>query len=356
MIQTSFPIQVTLTEHSRLEETDFSDIPFGKKFSDHMLVADYRNGAWEDIRIMPYAPVPTSLAISGLHYGQSIFEGLKAYRNQADKAVLFRPLDNFHRLNRSAQRLCMPEIPETLFMEGLKELIRVEKNWIPTLPGSALYIRPIYFATDEFLGVRASDSYRFAILLCPVGPYYTEPVNIMVMKKYVRAFEGGTGSAKAAGNYAASMLATREANQAGFHNVLWMDGKSRTLVEESGAMNVFFLIGDTVVTPRLRGSILEGVTRDSVLKLCREKGIETVENDVSIDDLEKAFQEGKLMDAFGTGTAATIAPIAKLQHEDRTLTLPPVSERKISNWLLQELNDIRIGKSEDRFGWVVPVD
>jgi branched-chain amino acid aminotransferase len=356
MIQTSFPIQVTRTTHSRLAETDFSDIPFGKKFTDHMLVADYRNEAWEDVRILPFAPMPMSLAISGLHYGQSIFEGLKAYRTQDDKAVLFRPMDNFRRLNRSAQRLCMPEIPESLFMEGLKELIRIEKDWIPNLPGSALYIRPVHFATDEFLGVRASDTYRFAILLCPVGPYYTEPVNILVMKKYVRAFEGGTGSAKAAGNYAASMLATREANQAGFHNVLWMDGKSRTLVEESGAMNVFFVIGDTVVTPRLRGSILEGVTRDSVLKLCREKGIETVENDVSIDDLEKAFQEGKLMDAFGTGTAATIAPIAKLQHEDKTLTLPPVSERKISKWLLQELNDIRIGKSEDRFGWVVPVD
>ncbi len=356
MIQTSFPIQVTRTTHSRLAETDFTDIPFGKKFTDHMLVADYRNGAWEDVRILPFAPMPMSLAISGLHYGQSIFEGLKAYRTQEDKAVLFRPMDNFHRLNRSAQRLCMPEVPESLFMEGLKELIRIEKDWIPNLPGSALYIRPVHFATDEFLGVRASDTYRFAILLCPVGPYYTEPVNILVMKKYVRAFEGGTGSAKAAGNYAASMLATREANQAGFHNVLWMDGKTHTLVEESGAMNVFFVIGDTVVTPRLRGSILEGVTRDSVLKLCRDKGINTVENDVSIQDLENAFKEGKLNDAFGAGTAATIAPIAKLQHEDLTLTLPPVSERKISNWLLQELNDIRIGKIADRFAWVVPVD
>lgn len=356
MIQTSFPIQVTRTTHSRLSETDFTDIPFGKKFTDHMLVADYRNGKWEDVRIVPFAPLEMSLAISGLHYGQSIFEGLKAYRTIQDKAVLFRPIDNFNRLNRSAARLCMPEVPESLFMEGLKELIRMEKNWIPDSPGSALYIRPVYFATDEFLGVRASDTYRFAILLCPVGPYYTEPVNILVMKKYVRAFEGGTGAAKAAGNYAASMLATREANQAGYHNVLWMDGKTRTLVEESGAMNVFFVIGDTVVTPRLRGSILEGVTRDSVLRLCREKGLKTEENDVSLDDLARAFHAGELRDAFGTGTAATIAPIARIQHEDLNMTLPPVAERTISNWLLRELNDIRTGVEADRFGWLVPVE
>lgn len=356
MIQTSFPIQVTRTPHSRLSETDFTDIPFGKKFTDHMLVADYRNGKWEDVRIVPFAPLAMSLAISGLHYGQSIFEGLKAYRTIQGQAVLFRPMDNFNRLNRSAARLCMPEVPEALFMEGLKELIRIEKDWIPDSPGSALYIRPVHFATDEFLGVRASDTYRFAILLCPVGPYYTEPVNILVMKKYVRAFEGGTGSAKAAGNYAASMLASREANQAGFHNVLWMDGKNRTLVEESGAMNVFFVIGDTVVTPRLRGSILEGVTRDSVLHLCREKGLKTEENDVSLDDLARAFHSGELRDAFGTGTAATIAPIARIQHEDLNMTLPPVSERTISNWLLQELNDIRTGVVADRFGWVVPVE
>jgi branched-chain amino acid aminotransferase len=356
MVHTTYPVHIQSVAHSRLSETDFSDIPFGKKFSDHMLVADFQDGKWGDIYIQPYAPVPMSLAFSGLHYGQSIFEGMKAYRTGEGNAVLFRPMDNFRRLNRSAQRLCMPEIPEALFMDGLKSLIRLEKDWIPTSPGAALYIRPVFFATDEFLGVRASDAYRFAVLLCPVGPYYTEPVNILVMKKYVRAFEGGTGSAKAAGNYAASMLATREANQAGFHNVLWMDGKTRTLVEESGAMNVFFVIGDTVVTPRLRGTILEGVTRDSVLQLCRENGYKVEEGDVSVDELEKAFHNGELKDAFGTGTAATIAPIAKIQHEDLAMTLPPVQERKISNWLLQELNGIRTGEKADRFGWIVPVE
>lgn len=320
-----------------------------------MLIADYKDGAWGNVRIEPYAPVPMSLAFSGLHYGQSIFEGMKAYKDIQGNPVLFRPMDNFKRLNRSAQRLCMPEIPESLFMEGLHELIRMEKDWIPARAGAALYIRPVYFATDEFLGVRASDSYRFAILCCPVGPYYTEPVNILVMTKYVRAFEGGTGEAKAAGNYAASMLATREANQAGFHNVLWMDGRSRTLVEESGAMNVFFVIGDTVVTPRLRGTILQGVTRDSVIKLLKANNYKVEENDVSVDDLATAFRNGTLNDAFGTGTAATIAHIARIQHEDLNMILPPVSERKISNWLLKELDAIRTGKVADPFGWVVPV-
>jgi len=355
MVSTPLKIKVSLTEHSKIAETDFSNIPFGKVFSDHMLLADYGAKGWGEVSIQPFGLVPMSLAFSGLHYGQSIFEGMKAYRTVQNKPVLFRPIDNFNRLNRSARRLCMPEIPEELFMTGLKELVRIEQEWIPSNEGSALYIRPVYFATDEFLGVRASDTYRLAIMCCPVGPYYTEPVNILVMKKYVRAFDGGTGNAKVAGNYAAGMLATREAQKEGYHNVLWMDGKTRTLVEESGAMNVFFIIGDTVVTPRLRGTILEGITRDSVLVLLKRKGIKVEESDISVDDLEKAYHKGELKDAFGTGTAATIAHIARIQHEDLNMVLPPVSERHISSALLQELNAIRTGQQEDTLGWVVPV-
>jgi branched-chain amino acid aminotransferase len=355
MIHTPLNIQITRTAHSRLSETDFSDIPFGKKFSDHMLIADYRDGVWGKVEIIPYGPVPMSLSIAALHYGQSIFEGMKAYRNVEGKPVLFRPMDNFRRLNRSAARLCMPEVPESLFMDGLKALVDLEQEWIPRREGASLYLRPIYFATDEFLGVRASDTYRLAIICCPVGPYYTEPVNILVMKKYVRAFDGGTGAAKAAGNYAASMLATREAQQAGFHNVLWMDGQSRSLVEESGAMNVFFVIGDTVVTPRLRGTILEGVTRDSALQLLRDAGYKVSENDVSADDLLTAFRAGELKDAFGTGTAATIAHIAKIRLDDVDMILPEPAQRPISNWLLAEMNAIRTGQKPDPHHWVVPV-
>ena len=351
MVQLTSGIRIEHTSHSRLGETDFTDLPFGKKFSDHMLIADYHEGKWQEPYIIPYGPVSMSLSTSALHYGQSIFEGMKAYKTVQGEAVLFRPEDNFRRLNKSAERLCMPQIPHDLFMEGLKALVRLDSDWIPTQPGASLYLRPLYFATDEFIGVRAAESYRLVILCCPVGPYYNEPVHIQVMTKYVRAFEGGTGFAKAAGNYAAGMLATREAQQAGYHNVLWMDGKTRKLAEESGTMNVFFVVDGKVLTPKLKGTILEGVTRDSCIRILQDTGITVEETDISIDFLAQAWKEGTFTEAFGTGTAATVAPIARLQYEDLNMVLP--TDRVIGPLLMDKLNAIRTGISPDPYGWIV---
>lgn len=352
MVSASIEIAIHPVEVSRITQVDFNHIPFGKIFSDHMFVADFYDGAWQKAEIVPYGKIGFSPAISGLHYGQSVFEGMKAYKTVKGETVSFRQERNFSRMNKSAARLCMPEIPRDIFIGGLEALLRLDKNWIPETEGSSLYIRPIYFAVDELIGVHASGSYKFIILTCPVGAYYTEPVNVLVATKYVRAFEGGVGFAKAAGNYAASMLAAKEALAQGYHNMLWMDGRSRHLVEESGTMNVFFVVDGTAITPRLSGTILDGVTRDSCITLLKDRNIPVEERDISIDDLVAAHSKGLLQEAFGTGTAATIAHIAKIGYEGKDLVLPPVSERKISTYLSDTLSGIKTGKVEDTHHWL----
>jgi branched-chain amino acid aminotransferase len=349
-------IKVTRTKVSRRSQVDFDNVPFGKIFSDHMLVADYRKGEWQTPEIVPYGELRLSPSTTALHYGQSIFEGMKAFRNVRGQPVLFRARDNFERMNRSAERMVMPPIPESLFLDGLRELVRTDADWIPSKEGSALYLRPLMFANDDFIGVRPSDSYKFIVFTCPVGKYYSEPVRLWVTRKYVRACEGGTGEAKTAGNYAASYYAAKQAQDRGYHNVLWLDGRDHRYVEECGTMNIFFVIDGVAVTPPLSGTILRGVTRDSVITLLRERKVRVEERRVSIEELTEAHAKGKLEEAFGAGTAATVSPVIQIASEEGVLRLPPDEQRKIGPAILKELDDIRLGRVPDRHGWMEELD
>jgi branched-chain amino acid aminotransferase len=346
-------IKITRRSESLLSQVDWDNIPFGKVFSDHMFIADYKDGKWCDPRILPYEPIAMSPAISALHYGQSIFEGLKAYRDPQGAPLLFRPDANHKRMNKSAERLCMPAISKEFFTGGLLALLKVDEQWIPTKPGYSLYIRPFMFATDEYVGIRPSESYRFIIFTCPVGAYYNAPLNVKVSDNYVRAFPRGTGYAKVAGNYAAGMLPLKFARQEGFDQLVWLDGKEMKYVEESGTMNLFFQIGDTLVTPIAEGTILEGITRDSILKLAKEAGLKVEVRKLSIEEVFEAYNKGKLHDAFGTGTAATIAPIQTITYKGFKMQLPVLESRHTSILLRNALDDIRTGAVTDKHGWVI---
>lgn len=320
-----------------------------------MFLAEYRNGKWGNARIVPFENLSLSPATSFIHYGQSIFEGIKAYKDEQGNPVIFRPEQNMKRFNLSAYRMNMPELPEDLFMESIIELVYLDRDWIPQSEGYSLYIRPFMFAADEFIGVRESLNYNYIVITSPASKYYSRPLKILVADKYVRAFPGGTGFAKAAGNYGATMLPYHEAHQAGFDQVLWLDGKEATYAEEMGTMNAFFIIDGIVVTPGLDGTILDGVTRDSVLQLLKSYGIKTEERKISVSELQKASEKGKLQDAFGTGTAASIAPVASLTYKGKEMKLPPVEERTISRRLSKDLEDIKTGKKPDTFKWLTKV-
>ncbi len=345
-------IKITKTTHSRINTCDFNNIQFGTVFSDHMFVVDYEDGKWSNPEILPYGPLSLSPSTFALHYGQAIFEGMKAYKNTAGEAQLFRPKDNMKRLNQSAKRMGMAELPEEIFMEGLNRLIAIDSDWIPTKAGSSLYIRPYMFATDEFVGVRPAKHFKFVIFTCPVNAYYPKPIRVIVEEKYVRAFEGGVGATKAAGNYGISMLPTAEANQKGFDQIIWTDGREHKHIEESGTMNVFFVIGDKIVTPELDGTILAGVTRDSCIKLLQTKGYSVEERKVSVDEIVDAANKGELKDAFGTGTAAIVAKIAAINYKGTEYTLPNPDEREVSNYLYKTLGEIQTGLIPDHFNWI----
>lgn len=352
-MKTLSDIRISRTAQSRLPEIDFDNVPFGRVFSDHMLVCDYEQGEWRQPQIVPYGAFELSPCTPALHYGQSIFEGMKAYKDPSGNPLLFRAGANFERFNLSADRMVMPRAPENIFMDGLRELVRVDRDWIPDKEGSALYLRPLMFATNDFIGVGPSETYKFVIFTCPVGAYYSEPVKLWVTKDYVRAADGGTGEAKTAGNYAASYYAAKIAADKGYHNVLWLDGKEHRFIEECGTMNVGFVIDGTVVTPELSGTILRGITRDSALTLLRDQmKVNVEERRVSIDEVFDAGRNGHLEEAFGAGTAATIAPISEIASEQHRVTLPPPSEMKISTQLLERLTNIRLGRAEDPYGWV----
>lgn len=348
-------IRIQPVHTSRLPQLDVNHIPFGRIFSDHMLVAHYRNGAWEAPEIMPYGPLPIAPSVSALNYGQAIFEGMKAYRAPGGGTLLFRPEKNLQRLNHSAARLSMPALPEALFLEGLSELVRLDQGWVPPADKGSLYIRPVMFASDEFIGVRASESYIFSIITCPVGPYYAEPVSLLATKDYIRAAIGGTGSAKTAGNYAAAMLPDKLAKAQGYNNVLWLDAHEHKYVEECGTMNIFFIIDDVVVTPRLGGTILPGITRNSCIQLLRDNGYKVETRPISIYEIQEAYHEGRLKDTFGVGTAAVVTQVARIGFGGDDMVLPPVAERRTSNWLKQTLLHIQTGAAEDPYGWVVTV-
>ncbi len=348
-------IQVTKTGKSKLPEIDFNNLPFGKYFTDHMLEVDYADGEWKQVRIKPFQNLSLSPALAAIHYGQSIFEGIKAYKDREGKPFIFRPFDNYKRFNVSAERMQMPAVPEDIFIEGMRRLIELDRDWIPMKSDYSLYIRPFMFSTDEVIGVKASDTYKFMILLSPTGPYYSAPMRIYVEEKYTRAARGGIGFAKAAGNYGSSMLATAVAKQQGYDQVLWTDAFEHKYVQEIGTMNVFFVIGDKVLTPDLdAGTILEGVTRDSAIEVLREEGYTVEETSIHIDDVVRAYQAGELKEVFGTGTAATISMIRELRYEDYTMTFD-TETWKVAPTVKRVLADIREGRRTDTRGWMFKI-
>jgi len=346
-------ISIHQVKESRLSEVDFSNIPFGKIYTDHMFIADYRNGEWRNLRIVPYGYMPISPATPALHYGQAIFEGMKAFRGPGGEALVFRPHDNWMRMNISGERMCMPHIPEELFMDSLFALIDLDRNWIPAINGSSLYIRPFMFSADEYIGIKASTDFTFMIILCPVGAYYSTPVKVRIETHYTRAIDGGTGYAKAGGNYGGAIYPAKLAQDKGYHQLIWTDGKHHEYIEESGTMNVMFVINDTLVTPALTDTILAGITRDSVLKLARLWGWKVEERRISVKELIDGLEKGTVTEAFGAGTAATIAPIELIGYNDKDYYLPPVSERKYSTIILKELDSIKRGLAPDPFNWIV---
>ncbi|MCU0420581.1 MAG: branched-chain amino acid aminotransferase [Cyclobacteriaceae bacterium] len=340
---------------SRLANTDFSNLPFGKVFADHMFLADYRDGEWKNFRIVPYGKIPISPATPALHYGQSIFEGMKGFAGVNGDVLLFRPLDNLRRLNISAERMCMPLLPEDIFMEALTALVNLDRQWVPQVAGGSLYIRPFMFSADEYIGIRPSQDFTFMIINCPVGPYYSTPVRVKIETHYTRAVAGGTGFAKAGGNYGGAIYPAKLAQDKGYHQLIWTDGKNHEYIEESGTMNVMFVVDEVLVTPALSDSILAGITRDSVLALARHWGMKVEERKISVAELVNALEQGRVQEAFGAGTAATIAPIELIGHQGKDYPLPPVGERKFSNKVYNELDLIKRGHTADPFHWVVKI-
>ena len=348
-------IKVTKTLQSKLSQVDFNNIPFGKTFSDHMFVTEYVDGQWINPRIEPFAPFPMSPANLTLHYGQAIFEGMKASVSTEGQPLFFRPEMHVHRLNASAHRMCMPEVPGELFLEAIHKLVDLEKNWIPPHQGSALYLRPVMFANSEFIGVQPSQEYKFIIFTGPVGPYYPKPVRLKVETEYIRAAQGGIGEAKTAGNYAASLLPAKKAKEAGFDQILWLDAKEFKYVQEVGTMNLFFVIDGKVVTPQTDGAILNGITRNSIITILKDKGYEVEERLIAIDEIVEAYKAGVLDEVFGTGTAAVVAHVSDITYGDLKMTLPPVENRTVAEAAKQEINELRAGTKADDRGWVVPV-
>ena len=354
-LQTSEQIAVTRVAQSRLTEELRENSPFGTNYSDHMFVADYADGQWGDARVIPFGPMPMSPATTALHYGQSLFEGFKAHRTADGRIVVFRPQANHERLNRTTARLAMPEIPASLFQEGLMTLLRTDREWTPHREGGSLYIRPVYFGTDDSLMVRPASRYRFTIFTSPGGPYFAQPIRLLAEETYVRAFTGGTGDAKTAGNYGGGLLAAKLAQAKGYHNVMWLDGKDREFIEESGVMNIMFVIDGVAITPALSGTILPGVTRDSVLTLLREWKQPVEERPISVDEVVAAHASGRLQEAFGIGTAAIIAPIAAIGYRGKDMEIATGVADSLSKKIYTRLTNIQTGKEPDTHGWLVTV-
>lgn len=345
-------MEITRTSNSRLTEQVRERSAFGTTFSDHMFVATCRDGRWQAAEIVPFGPVPMSPAASVLHYGQALFEGFKAHHTLDGRVAIFRPSDNHARMNRSAARLAMPEVPRELFMDGLNELVRLDADWVPRELGGALYIRPVYVAVDDLLQVKPAATYRLFIITSPSGPYFSGAVDLVVEPKYVRAAPGGTGDVKAAGNYAGSLLAAQEAQRLGFHTVLWLDAIERKYVEECGLMNIVFMIDGRLVTPPLSGTILPGVTRDSVLTLCRDLGVAVEERRIAIDEVFERRERGEPIEAAGVGTAATVAPIRRVRYGDREIEMVSPSPESPLYRVRAELEAIRTGAIPDRHNWL----
>ena len=347
-------IKITPTKKSRLDKLDFNHIPFGHVFSDHMFVCDYKNGKWRNPRVVPYSKISFAPSLAALHYGQSFFEGMKATKLQDGTPVLLRTEMHSKRINASAHRMSMPEFPKDLFQEALHTLVGLDADWIPTKPGDALYIRPFMFATDEYVGVRPSNTYKFIIFTNPVSLYYNKPIRLWAEEKYSRAANGGTGEAKCAGNYGGAYYPTALAQKNGYDQVMWLDPNEHKYVQEAGTMNLMFVIDGKIVTPNLDGSILHGITRDSLIQVFKKQGYTVEERPISVDEIFEAHKKGTLQEAFGCGTAAVITPVQSITYRNSEITIPIV-KNGISESAKKFINDLRNGNVEDTFGWLEPV-
>ncbi len=347
-------LSIHLTSESRVSKVDFQNLPFGKIISDHMFEIDYDGTQWVKPRISPVEKMSLHPMNMALHYGQSIFEGMKASRSKDGTPLLFRPEMHAERMNASAHRMCMPEIPEEIFLEAIHTLVGIDQEWIPKIEGSAMYIRPLMFAMDEMVGVKPSDTFKFLIILLPVGPYYPKPIKLLVEHHYIRAAQGGVGEAKTAGNYAAAMYPSKLAREKGYDQILWLDAIHHKYVQEVGTMNIFFVFKDEIVTPATSGTILKGITRASAIEILREEGLTVKERELSIDEVLTRHQAGELVEVFGTGTAALIANVEEIKYDDKTLTLDN-NNWTLSNMIRDEINGMRYGTVADKRGWTVPV-
>lgn len=345
-------IKVELTTNSKLHTVDFNNLPFGSILSDHMFVCDYKEGAWQDARIVPYAPIELDPSAKIFHYGQSIFEGMKAYKDTDGNTLLFRPLDNCKRLNISAQRMAIPQIPEDLFMEGLKKLLAVDAGWIPSNDGSSLYIRPFIFASGNGFHASPADAYKLIIATAPSGAYFSGKVRVLIEEKYARAANGGVGFAKAGGNYAAQFYPTQLAIEKGYNQVIWTDDHAHEYIEEAGAMNIFIRINDTLITSPTSDRILDGITRKSILQLAQDEGMDVEERKITVAEVVAAARNGSLKEMFGAGTAAVISPIAGFGFKEEDFDLPELEET-FATFLKKKITDIQTNKAKDPYGWRV---
>ena len=350
MNSTTQKIVVEKTKISKINEIDFDNLPFGSVFSDHMLVCDYKNGAWESPKIVPYQSITLDPSSKIFHYGQSIFEGMKAYKDTDDNIWLFRPLDNHRRLNISAKRMAIPELPEAHFMEGLTTLLQLDKKWIPQSDGSSLYIRPFIFASGNGFHASPADEYKFMIACAPSGPYFSGSVKVLIEETYSRSANGGVGYAKAGGNYAGQFYPTQLAIEKGYDQVIWTDDNTHEYIEEAGAMNIFIRINDTLITAPTSDRILDGITRKSVLEIAKEEGISTEVRKITVKEVVEAAKNGSLKEMFGAGTAAVISPISTFGHRDMDYNLPELANNYASR-LKKRITDIQYNRAEDKFGW-----
>ena len=353
MATSTTQLEITKVSKSRINEVDWVNLPFGKVFSDHMLVMDYENETWAKPAIKPFENLSLTPATSVLHYGQTVFEGMKAYRNKEGEVSLFRAIENAKRFNQSAKRMCMPTIPTALFINYVKELVSLDRNWIPTEEGHSLYIRPFMIATDPYVGIRPSATYKFMIFTCPVGKYYSEPVSVKIETEYTRAAQGGTGYAKAGGNYASSLYPAKLAAEQGYQQLIWTDAKEHKYIEEAGTMNVIFQVGNKIITPKSSDTILDGITRKSVMEIAKDWGYETEERQISVAEIITAIKNNELKEAFGAGTAATIAPIKIISFEGVDYKIPNGKNDLFSTKVLNYLNEYKLGKVEDKYNWIL---
>jgi branched-chain amino acid aminotransferase len=347
-------IEIQRIEKSKIATVDFDNLPFGSVYSDHMLECNFKDGTWQKPVIKPFAAISLDPSAKIFHYGQSIFEGMKAYKDDSENTLLFRPLDNWKRLNKSAERLMIPEIPEEIFMEGLKTLLKVDSDWIPRNPGSSLYIRPFMFATGTGFHASPANEYKFIIATAPSGAYFAGKVKVLIEEKYARAANGGVGYAKAGGNYAAQFYPTQLAIEKGYNQVVWTDDNTHQFIEEAGAMNIFVRINNTLITSPTSDRILDGITRKSILQIAEDEGIKTEVRKISVGEVVKAAKEGCLLEMFGAGTAAVISPITGFGYQENDYELP-VLEESFASQLKKKITDIQTNKIEDPYGWRVIV-